>query len=106
MTFARALSAEKERELLVEYEDGWTIHELTIIYKVSTRTVYRILARNGVPLKNPKKKRKRRTLEPKPVVLKPCGTNAAYQRHRRNGEYPCTPCLEAHAQNVREAKAK
>jgi hypothetical protein len=27
--------------------------------------------------------------------LKPCGTIAAYQRHRRHGEDPCEPCREA-----------
>lgn len=27
--------------------------------------------------------------------LKPCGTYAAYARHLRNGEKPCTPCTEA-----------
>lgn len=27
--------------------------------------------------------------------MKPCGTRAAYVRHRRNGETPCGPCREA-----------
>jgi hypothetical protein len=27
----------------------------------------------------------------------PCGTEAAYQRHWRARETPCTDCLEAHA---------
>ncbi|MFE5628441.1 hypothetical protein [Streptomyces sp. NPDC056543] len=26
----------------------------------------------------------------------PCGTNAAYHRHRANGETPCTACKQAH----------
>ena len=30
-----------------------------------------------------------------PRELKPCGTRAAYQRHRRAGEEPCDPCREA-----------
>lgn len=28
--------------------------------------------------------------------LKPCGTNAAWIRHRRAGEEPCIPCTQAH----------
>ena len=27
----------------------------------------------------------------------PCGTVAAYKRHRRNGEEPCQPCKDANA---------
>ena len=30
-----------------------------------------------------------------PRELEPCGTRAAYQRHRRAGEEPCGPCREA-----------
>ena len=30
-------------------------------------------------------------------TLQPCGTNAAYQRHKMAGETPCEPCLRAHA---------
>lgn len=29
------------------------------------------------------------------VVLKPCGTFAAYARHKRNKETPCGPCAQA-----------
>lgn len=33
---------------------------------------------------------------PPPIrELQPCGTEAAYQRHRRAGEPPCDPCREA-----------
>ena len=28
--------------------------------------------------------------------LKPCGTNAAYQRHIKTGEQPCDACVHAH----------
>lgn len=106
MAFKRALTPERERELVNEYTDGWTVKELTIIYRVSERTVYRLLADYQVPRqkkKRARRKRDRSTLKPE---LKPCGTNAAYHRHKRAGEYPCSPCLEAHAQNVAEAKAK
>ena len=30
--------------------------------------------------------------------LKPCGTTAAYRRHKRNGEKPCDPCRRAAVQ--------
>lgn len=52
-------------------------------YGVSRNTVFRALkrAREG---------------EKEPYQSKPCGTNAAYERHRRNGEVACDACLEAH----------
>lgn len=31
-----------------------------------------------------------------PSILEPCGTRAAFIRHRRNGEDPCEPCREAY----------
>lgn len=102
----KALTSVQEEELVEDYVDGWTVKELTIIYRVSERTVYRILAAHGAPKKNRRKKLPRKRKVPEPVELKPCGTNAAYQRHRRNKEYPCTPCLEAHAADVKEAKGK
>src|SRR5690349_14094734 len=103
----RKLTPEQELELVVDHEDGFTPKELTIRFKVSVRTVHRILARHGSRLADRKTRRPRkmeRWREPKPRELKPCGTNAAYQRHRRKGEYPCTPCLEAHAKDVADAK--
>ena len=33
--------------------------------------------------------------------LKPCGTEAAYVRHRRNGEEACMACKGAHAARQR-----
>lgn len=38
-------------------------------------------------------------------TLKPCGTNGAYHRHRRNGQEPCEPCLDAHVRNNSEWRA-
>jgi hypothetical protein len=84
------LTPEQELELIEEQKDeDWSIQQLSVIYKISERTVYRILARH----QNPRPK-----LNPRKVM--PCGTNAAYQRHRRKGEYPCPKCLEAHAADV------
>lgn len=37
--------------------------------------------------------------------LKPCGTNAAYKRHRQKGER-CVKCWKAHADAVRKFKKK
>lgn len=35
-----------------------------------------------------------------------CGTSAGYQRHRRNGETACRPCLTAHAQKTSHYRSK
>lgn len=102
MTFQRKLSPETEKMLVAEYEDGWTVNELTIIYRVSTRTVYRLLSEHGKLRRDRKKRAPRKRSKKK--ELKPCGTNAAYARHKRKGEYPCTPCLEAHAADVAKYK--
>lgn len=105
MGFKPILSEEDERRLVVDAEDGWFVRELSVMYKVSIRTVYRILAKHDVSPATRKRRRKpvKRT---KPLELKPCGTDAAYQRHRRKGEYPCTACLEAHAAVVKKFKNK
>lgn len=33
-----------------------------------------------------------------PELLKPCGTRAAYVRHREHGEEPCGPCKTANSE--------
>jgi hypothetical protein len=38
--------------------------------------------------------------------LKPCGTSASYQRHRRRGEEPCGPCKAAIAEHSRDVRAR
>lgn len=45
------------------------------------------------------------TPNPPRRVLKPCGTNGAYRRHRRNGEDACVPCLDAHVDHNSEWRA-
>ena len=103
MTWTKALTDEQERKLVVDFEDGFKVIELVDRYGVSKSTVGRILADYGArKSKNqPKGKgmqtRKTKRAKAKGRVLKPCGTNAAYQRHKKNGEYPCIPCVEAHA---------
>lgn len=37
-----------------------------------------------------------------PQNLKPCGTTAAYRRHKRNGEKPCDACRRAAVQRESE----
>jgi hypothetical protein len=101
MPFQPKLTPDQVQALQKDYKEGWTVQELTIIYRVSKRTVYRKLNLGRVP---PKPKRFNPSKPARP--LEPCGTNAAYQRHRKAGEYPCIPCLEAHAENVRLAKAR
>src|SRR5215213_6097896 len=39
-----------------------------------------------------------------PRELLPCGSDAAYARHRRRGEAPCRPCLDAHNERTRAVK--
>ncbi|QEM40885.1 MAG: hypothetical protein [Phage AS32] len=118
MTFKRLLTDEQEAELVKEYlgVDDWTINELSVMFKVSKRTVWRILQKHNArrpPLKHHKKTAfKLQRVKPSKVKPKkkrellPCGTNAAYHRHRKAGEYPCTDCLAAHAENVKLAKQK
>lgn len=38
--------------------------------------------------------------------LQPCGTRAAYRRHKRHGETPCPPCREAMAALSRADRAR
>lgn len=114
MTFQSKLTPEQVKSLLRDWEDGYSPEELTIIYRVSLRTVYRKIAESNARRKRkrliPKQRNRKKPGQPNQFTpednLKPCGTNAAYQRHRSKGEYPCTPCLEAHADDVAKAKRK
>ncbi|MGW7350902.1 WhiB family transcriptional regulator [Streptomyces sp. NPDC054784] len=38
--------------------------------------------------------------------LKPCGTAAAYERHRQAGETPCDPCREAYTAARRRSRER
>ena len=44
--------------------------------------------------------RRRRPGTNRGAQLQPCGTSAAYQRHRRAGEQPCQPCQQARAADL------
>lgn len=39
-------------------------------------------------------------------AVKPCGTRAAYKRHRRNGEEPCEACKKANTAENRDAQQR
>lgn len=60
-------------------------------YNISARTVRRMLNDDGVR---------------KGYPLKPCGTEAAYQRHLRNKEIACDDCLAAHRAKIQSDKRK
>lgn len=102
MSFRPPLTDEQVEELILDWKDGVTVPELSVIYRVSIRTVYRKLAVLDVKYRHrPRKKRKQRPVVIKdPIEPMPCGTNAGYARHKRAGEYPCALCLEAHAADV------
>lgn len=103
MPFTRKLTDAQVRALLVDYDDGIRVFQLEKKYEISNRTIMRILADAEVKRsKGPKRKRIKNRREKKPRVLKPCGTNAAYQRHKRKGEYPCELCLGAHTRDNKE----
>lgn len=112
------MTLEQELELVEEYlgPEDWTINELSVIFKVSQRTVYRVLAKHEAKrdrYDRPKTRKgrdarghftaktKSRSKPKPPRELKPCGTEAAYRRHKRKGEYPCSPCLAAHVLDVK-----
>lgn len=38
--------------------------------------------------------------------LKPCGTAAAWRRHKRHGEEPCAACRKAHSRSITEHRRK
>lgn len=102
MTWKKALTDAQERALVVDYEDGFKVVQLVDRYSISESTVYRILADYRAPRKDgSRKKRKPLRAQAKGRQLKPCGTNAAYQRHRRKGEI-CLPCIDAHARDQKE----
>lgn len=102
----KILTDKQQRELVVDHEDGFTAIALAARYGVSRMTVYRTLADHQAKRRiEPRKKRKPlRTRAPR-RELKPCGTNAAYARHKQNGEYPCTLCLAAHAEQQKQYKS-
>ena len=93
MTFQRVFTRTQELEILNAMARGVPQEHLARKYGVSRRTIYRV--------------RERAAAEPAPVrELKPCGTVAAYRRHKRADEYPCTACLAANARDQEKYRKK
>lgn len=42
----------------------------------------------------------------KNALARECGTYAGYQHHKKIGEKPCQPCLDANAEYTREWRAR
>jgi hypothetical protein len=40
------------------------------------------------------------------LKVQPCGTNAAYMRHRKYGEVPCAACFDANRSEQRERRRR
>lgn len=90
---AKRLTPYQAAQLASDIANGMTKVEAAAKYGISRTTVFRTLKRGELkpgPPKQPKK-------------LKPCGTNAAYQRHRKKGER-CWKCSEAHAKEIKRWK--
>lgn len=96
------LTKEQERRLVVDYSDGIASPSLVIKYGVSESTVWRILADYGAPKRHSVRTKRKPLRKSSTKKLKPCGTNAAYARHIRNGESPCLKCTDAHSANQKE----
>jgi hypothetical protein len=92
MTFTRALTPWQTAQVATLVANGKTRAEVAEKFGVSRRTISRILNTDPDEKKPPR-------------PLKPCGTNAAYQRHRRRGER-CWKCSEAHSKDVMRWKKK
>lgn len=58
----------------------------------------------------PEARRRRLPVDANPAhdhnLPKPCGTYAAYRRHRRNGEPPCDECRDAYMEAQRATKGR
>lgn len=57
----------------------------------------------GLTPKQRTKVRRRNGIPPQ-LFHEPCGTTAAYRRHQRRNETPCTPCAEANRQAKRRQR--
>lgn len=100
MTFQSSLTPLQTARMITDIANGLDKQAAAKKYGISLRTVYRKLkaadyyAPPGINTKYLIRQ------------LKPCGTNAAYMRHKRKGEIPCTACLAAHSGDVMKNKRK
>lgn len=87
MTFRPIFSPTEAAKLATLVAQGRTKASLAREYGVSVSTIRRTINRDEKP----------------PRELLPCGTNAAYQRHRLKGER-CPECSYAHALEIQRWK--
>lgn len=89
---------------------GETLDWICDNLNVSTRLVDATLRRMDELLAEPEpvERPRRPKRERRPRQLRPCGTHAAFGRHRARGETPCTECTEAEReyQRVRHVQRK
>ena len=99
MTFKSSLTPQQSAAMITDIANGMSKPDAAKKYGISLRTVYRKLK---LPASAPP------GINTKYLIRqpKPCGTNAAYRRHKNHGEYPCTACLAAHAEDVKKHKEK
>lgn len=95
MTFQPKLTPWQVAQVLTDLANGMTVVKAAEKWGVSERTVRRY---KTLPPSKPGPDKQKK--------LKPCGTNAAWARHRKNGERPCPDCSAAHAADVKRHKAK
>jgi len=82
------LDLDVEEMVRLYVEEGMTRDEIGSRFGISNQTVSSRLREAGVEMRPRGLNRK---------GLKPCGTAAAYTRHRRAGETPCDACRRANA---------
>jgi hypothetical protein len=75
------LSKRQIREIADALASGVSKASLARAYGVSEKTIYHHTKGSGANKKG--------------FPYKPCGTVAAYRRHKKNGELACLPCLDA-----------
>lgn len=78
------LSPDDDADIARRYLAGSSTREIGEAYGVHRNTIAASLHRTRT-----------RPRKPRSNKVSPCGTRAAYERHRRKGELPCEPCFEA-----------
>lgn len=77
--------------------NGKSVQKVAEHFGVHPNTIYRYRARAARTLHEENAKERERLAR-----LAPCGTPAAYQRHRDHGEIACEKCLKAEAERKRK----
>jgi hypothetical protein len=81
---------------------GELLDEIVVALGVSSDVVDKAMRRMDT-ITHPAQPRPKKVVTSTPRTgLMPCGTRAAYERHRRRGEEPCRPCFEA--KSIRNAR--